>query len=303
MSYTLRDFGSYFVGGRMERVSDRAVEEIAFTAQTRYQYDPNGHYAVEAAYVQYFIPERRRDLPPVILLHGGGMNGNVWERTPDGRHGWLHALLDQGLEVHVIDNVERGRAGWMPDLWPGKPVLRTLEEAWRLFRLGPPDGFASRRAFPGQRFPVEHLEDFACHFVPRWTSTGPAQSSALQMLLERLEFASVVCHSQGGAIAATAMARAPHRVAKLVAIEPSGFELPADTSQIPRVHFFGGDFLDCDELWRGLSRDWQALVAAHSKLSYTDLSEVFPGTSHMPMMDRGSETIVETIIDVLVHPD
>ena len=39
--------------------------------------DPRGHYAVEHAYVQYYIPANRRPEPPVLLVHGGGDVGQL----------------------------------------------------------------------------------------------------------------------------------------------------------------------------------------------------------------------------------
>lgn len=29
------------------------------------------------------------------------------------------------MAIHVADNVERGRAGWDPNLWEGKPFILT----------------------------------------------------------------------------------------------------------------------------------------------------------------------------------
>jgi hypothetical protein len=52
------------------------------------------------------------------------MTGACWEATPDGRPGWLTVFLRARLPVDVLDNVERGRAGWccLPDVWDGEPV-------------------------------------------------------------------------------------------------------------------------------------------------------------------------------------
>ncbi|MCC6007008.1 MAG: alpha/beta fold hydrolase [Rhodobacteraceae bacterium] len=301
MGYALRAFGSYFVSGHVHEVRGRAVAEIAVTAQTSYAYDPNGHYAVEAAYVQFFVPEPRRQGPPVVLVHGGGMSGAMWETTPDGRPGWLHGLLARGHEVHVIDNVERGRAGWVPGRWEGAPILRTMEEAWSLFRFGPPEGFAARRPYAGCRFPVAHLESFARQFVPRWTSTTKPQVAALVALLSRLGRANVIAHSQGAAIAATAVAAAPERVATLVTLEPSGFTPPDPTAPAPPTYIVCGDYLECDALWRGLSAGWRDLAATNAAVTLIPLADTFPGTSHMPMMDLDSVGSLE-IVASLIEP-
>ncbi|MEC7574984.1 MAG: hypothetical protein VX973_08865, partial [Pseudomonadota bacterium] len=105
------------MGGRRVLISGKPTEPLHFTGATSFENDPNGAYHIEQAYVQYFIPaERKHDLP-VLLVHGGGMTGANWETTPDGRTGWLHRFLEAGFATYVIDNVERGRAGWcaLPD--------------------------------------------------------------------------------------------------------------------------------------------------------------------------------------------
>ncbi|KZY29256.1 hypothetical protein A3731_26685, partial [Roseovarius sp. HI0049] len=204
---TLRDFGSDTAGGRLHRVTEGQQRDLPVTRDVTLTFDPKGTFAVEHAYVQYFIPDPRRDAPPVVLLHGGGMTGTVWEGTPDGREGWLQMLLAEGYEVHVIDNTERGRAGFMPGLWPGEPILRSLEDAWQLFRIGPPDGFPARRAFSGQRFPAASLDALASTFVPRWLSTAPQQAAAVRAVLDRLPAPILIAHSQGAEPAFEAIAR------------------------------------------------------------------------------------------------
>ena len=226
MNYTLSDFGSYTTGGRVHAITQGAPYEVNFTRQARHLVDPRGHYAIEHAYVQYYVPANRRPGPPVVLVHGGGMSGQCWETTPDGRPGWLHLLLRDGYEVHVMDNVERGRAGFIPGLWEGDPILRSMEEAWSLFRIGPPEGFAARTPFPGQQFPVSAFDTFARSFVPRWLTTTQLQAQALIAVLERTGPAIVICHSQGGEITFDALEEAPRLFASIIALEPSN--IPAN---------------------------------------------------------------------------
>ena len=207
MSYSLRDFGSYTAGGRVIEVTEGAPYTVQFTRSASFEVDPRGHFAVEHAYVQYFIPEARRDAPPVVLVHGGGMTGSCWETTPDGRKGWLHHLLQMGYEVHVVDAVERGRAGFAPGLWEGEPILRSLEEAWYLFRIGPKEAFARRQPFARQRFPVAKFESFCRSFVPRWLVKTPLQVSGLLAVLNSIGPATVNCHSQGAEVNLDALAQ------------------------------------------------------------------------------------------------
>ena len=135
-----------------------------------YRHDGNDAYYIEQAYVQRFVPASRVQDTPVLLVHGGGMTGACRESTPDGRPGWLTAFLRAGLPVDVLDNAERGRAGWcaVPDVWPGTPIMRGEREAWEVFRLGLPENYAARTPFPGSQFPVDALAAMARQSVPRW---------------------------------------------------------------------------------------------------------------------------------------
>ena len=304
MSITLRDFGSYTAGGRIHHVDNGKAQRIQVTRDASYVHDPKGHFAVEHAYVQYFIPEDRNGGPPVVLVHGGGMHGATWETTPDGRPGWLNLLLSRGYDVHVVDGVERGRAGWVPGLWQGEPLLRSMEEAWSLFRIGPPDGFADRKAFPGQQFPVEDLERFSRTFTPRWLSTSPLQVSALVAVLERIGPALVITHSQGGEIGFDAHSSRPDLVAGMIAVEPSSVAADfAALAACPLV-LMTGDFLDADEgvsarsaLWRRFIADCEDAGQPNHLLETR--SAIAPGGSHMLMMDRHGAACLNAALETL----
>lgn len=299
MGYTLRDFGSYTVGGRTIEISGKPIEQIYFTPSTAYEYNPNGLLRVEQAYVQYFVPERSNGQPPILLVHGGGMSGAMWETTPDGRKGWLHLLLEKGYEVHVIDNVERGRAGWHPDLWEGKPIVRTMQEAWTLFRIGSIDGFADRLAYPGQLFPVSSFDRFCSTFVPRWTSTLAIQSLVLEEVLCRLGTAHIICHSQGAQVAFEAAAKAAQYISRITALEPSGLPEPDAKRAALDVSLVFGDYMENDATWQALiERSKSYSEQSCDQVNWIDLTTVgLSGHSHMMMMDQGNAEILSVILD------
>lgn len=304
MSCTLSDFGSYTVGGRMLAVSEGEPFDIQFTRDSRHRYDPRGTFAVEHAYVQFFVPEPRRRGPPFVLVHGGGMHGSTWETTPDGRDGWLSSLLRKGFEVHVVDNVERGRSGFAPGLWEGAPILRSMEEAWSLFRLGRPENFAHRQAFPGQKFPIDCHEELARRFVPRWLSTSGLHVAALTAVLERTGPAHVICHSQGGEITFDAAAARPDLFCSLIAVEPSAVaENPEPFLSFPTV-LPHGDYLDCDQRWVDRLGDWQCMAAQFAEAGVVidivdTAAAVAPGGSHLLMMDHHNIQCLDACLDVL----
>jgi len=296
----LRSFGSYYCGGDVLAMSGRAPRTVQVTSYLRQTFDENGDYAVGHAYVQYFVPERRNLSPPLVLIHGGGLCGTIFEQTPDGRSGWLHRLLDLGYEVHVLDSVERGRAGWSPYTVDQPPLTRTLQDAWTLFRFGPAEGYATRSGFAGQLFPVGHMEQFGRFFVPRWVSQARAQITALAAVVRRIGPCILLCHSQGGETAFGAADLVPDLVRGIIAVEPSGFpddEAPATRIPLLLVH---GDHLDCNAFWQDARQRWRALVshcaAASGRAALLDLNGLQPGASHMPMHDRNSDEAIAFVM-------
>ncbi|MEM7722595.1 MAG: hypothetical protein AAF376_09490 [Pseudomonadota bacterium] len=287
MTYTLRDFGSYTAGGRLHHVREGTPREVNFTKTASFMYDPRGHFAVEQTYVQYFVPEQRRDAPPMILLHGGGMHGGSWETTPDGRPGWLHLLLDRGYEVHVVDLVERGRSGFMLDLWDDEPILRSAEEAWGLFRFGPMDGYCGRQTFPDLKFPIDAFDVFQQGIVPRWLTTNGVQLAGVLAVLDRLAEATLICHSQSGEIAFEAARLRSDKVRAVLAVEPSAF--PAAELKVP-LTILAGDYLDAAPHWVDRSASWYTTTAAVRAQGGTatcldTVAQIAPGGSHFMMMD------------------
>lgn len=300
----LADFGSFYAGGRQARISGRPVREIAFTKTASLSYDPNGLYHVEQAYVQFFIPAERRHPLPLVLLHGGGMTGAMWEQTPDGRRGWLQHFVRQGHAVYVVDNVERGRAGWTPfeEVWPDAPIVRNAEESWSLFRLGRAEDYARRQAFDGQRFPLAAFDDFIRHAVPRWLGNNDAALAGLCAALERIGPCLVLAHSHGGEVAYRALQARPDLVRGVIGIEPSGFSQEVDPAAVADKPFLFvyGDYLDATPLWAKLDAAGQAyadrLAAQGGRVTRWRLADMgIRGNSHLPMMDDNSDDIAARI--------
>ncbi|MFC4276111.1 alpha/beta fold hydrolase [Achromobacter aloeverae] len=308
----LADFGSFFAGGRTVRIEGKETRAIRFTQTASFQYDPNGTYHVEQAYVQYFIPARQRHPLPIVMLHGGGMTGTMWEQTPDGRRGWVQDFLRLGHAVYVVDNVERGRAGWTPfeEIWAEAPIIRNAEESWTLFRIGSAQGWPGRQAFPGQRFPVSAFDTLMRHAVPRWLGNNDAALRGFQAVLDRVGPCVVLMHSHGGEVAFRAVQERPALVRGIIAIEPSGFspEVAAGSMTDKPVLFVYGDFLDATPLWRNLVRAGEGyaarLVEDHARVTFWRMAEMgIPGNSHFPMMDANSTDIARRISAWVIAED
>jgi pimeloyl-ACP methyl ester carboxylesterase len=296
--YTLKDFGSFHVGGRKVVVSGLPKRLMSYTPASKpTEKDPNGEYWIDQAYVQYFIPEGSEGKRPIVMLHGGGLTGMTWDTTPDGRPGWLQNFVGWGYPVYVVDQPERGRAGFsvVPDTWDGEPISRAAQEAWTLFRFGDAAGFSSRTPYEPCDFPIEALDRFIMQAVPRWTTTRAIHHAAFREVVERVGECTVICHSQGGDTAhPTAVAR-PDLVKALISLEPSGFapDLGATRLDGQRYLYVYGDHIQKHAMWvelDGVARDNVArLEAAGATVDWLDLSDAgIAGASHMLMMDRSS---------------
>jgi pimeloyl-ACP methyl ester carboxylesterase len=301
---SIAEFGSFFVGGRSLTIEGREPHSISFTDTASMWYDPNGLYHIEQAYVQYFVPTQKKCPLPVVLLHGGGMTGVMWEQTPDGRPGWAQNLVHAGFTVNVVDNTERGRAGWVPfdDVWQGPPIIRNSEEAWSLFRIGAAEHFPARIPFPGQRFPVDRLDVLAMGQVPRWLSNNPKAVDTFVAVLERIGPCAVVSHSHGGFIALQAANARPDLVKKMVLVEPSGFLASGSFSSLRDTSFLFmyGDNLDATPLWRSLTRQAgefrRELENIGASVQWLELPRHgVRGNSHMLMMDDNSDDIANDV--------
>jgi pimeloyl-ACP methyl ester carboxylesterase len=301
----LESVSSRFIGGRPLTLTGQPVEDVALSPALRdYRHDGNDVYYIEQSYVQRFVPARRVQDTPVLLVHGGGMTGACWESTPDGRPGWLTAFLRAGLPVDVLDNVERGRAGWcaVPGVWPGAPIMRGEREMWDVFRVGAPADYAARIAFPGSQFPVGALPAMVRQGVPRWPRNAALAERSLRAAVTELGPCVLVGHSQGGGLCARVAQACPDRVRQVILIEPHGLpDVPVRPGEYPPQLTVIGDFTELSPLWVRLTADMRRhtaqLRAAGLRADILDLPAAgIAGNSHNPMMDLNSDVVAGQVL-------
>jgi pimeloyl-ACP methyl ester carboxylesterase len=308
----VKEIGSFHLGGRHLTLSGLPAEDVVYSpGMAPVKVDPNGDFHTGQMYVQYVKLMTPKAKYPLLMWHGGGLSGVTWETKPDGRPGWQHFFLAAGHDVFVSDAVERGRASWSryPQVFDGAPMFRTKQEAWELFRIGPPGSYATdainRTAHAGQKFPLVAFDTFAMQSVPRWTTNDGPTQAAYNALVDKVGPCVVMVHSQGGNFGFNAALAHPSKVKAVIAIEPSGAPPPdhpglATLTGVPQL-FVWGDYMAQHPLWndnivKAPSAYAKALANLGAPVEVLDLPRVgISGNSHMLMMDTNSDEVAGRI--------
>src|SRR6266704_1393382 len=102
----IEDQGIFFVGG-VPKVTNYAIVPAADQKPS-----PN-QIIIGQMYVQFEIPvNKKRNAPPVIMVHGSSHTAVCLESTPDGREGWYPYFVRKGLSTYLVDQAGRGRSGF-----------------------------------------------------------------------------------------------------------------------------------------------------------------------------------------------
>ena len=294
---SLKDMGSFHIGGRDVVITGKPLPKLELTPGVPANIDPNGTYAVEQMYVQYFIPSEPRGRIPLLLWHGAWLTAATYETTPDGREGWLNYFLKRGWPVYASDAVERGRAGWapFPDVYSSDPIFLTKENSFARFRLA------------HSQFPMEAVDQFAKQAVPRWTTNNAATIAAYVELVDKVCPCVVLVHSQSGLFGASVAELRPDKVKALIMVEPANggdIKKAANLKSTPVLAIFG-DFIEQDPRWSQIRevdmRYFEAVRASGGSVDQIDLPKAgIKGNSHMIMMDKNSDEVAGVIQKWLV---
>lgn len=299
--YTLKKFGSFIIPGRKIEITNQPTKIVKRNENVSVEINPNGEYVIESMYVQYFIPVQT--LFSVILVHGGGQTGAIWENTPDGRDGWLQFFLRNNIAVYIVDTVERGRSGWcpFPAFWPEEPELRNDTGTWFTFRLG-----EKGKPFDNLQFPMEAFDNMLTYNVPRWNINLECSAKALSILIDRIGPCSIIAHSQGCGIAMQAIETTSSLIQKVVLIEPANFFKPniSNSANPIDVMILFGDNLAQNTFWQSmkdLAISYVQYLNQHQfHASLIELPTIgIHGNSHAMMLDRNNETVAQYILDWL----
>lgn len=297
-SYELDDFGGVFLTTSSLVDGTRTVPGVS-------------------AYVEWFKPVRAKGTS-VTIVHGGGGQGSEFLRTPDGRPGWVHALLRAGYSVYLLDRPGHGRNQWnAAALGPSLPaadyeslVPRFVEPSKHM--LWPE---ASRHS----QWPIEcsvAVDRFMASQGPMATRLEAAQAhveAIASKLFDLVGETVLLTHSAGGPCGWALSACGGAQVKGIVAVEPLGapgleHALGRFDNGLCAAPFVGRHdafappiaLVTSEASWMR-KMNFQAaeyLRSRGARLEHLDLPALgIPGNGHMVMSELNSDAVA----DVIVH--
>jgi len=186
-------------------------------------------FVTDQMYVEVRIPAKQTRPYPIVMMHGGSRSGTDFTGTPDGREGWAQYFVRQGYAVYVVDQVGRGRSGYLAasygpmrnvptDFALTRFVAQAKSKRWPQAHLhtqwpgtGEPDDAATQQVVASQ---LPAIADFGKQQI--------LNRDALIALFEQIGPGILLAHSQGGAFAWPVADARPNLIKAIVAVEPNG---------------------------------------------------------------------------------
>ena len=179
------------------------------------------HYQQGPMFVEWEAPERITRPYPVVLVHGGTLQGTEWSTTPDGRAGWAQRFLEDGYAVLCVDRPGHGRSPYHSDIMGPMGPPFSYERAREVYF---PEG-GNETQWPFAEDDPLAFDAFIAAYGPMPADLAASQSldaDRLGQLLDRIGKAIVVTHSASGPDGWLLADRRPGLIAAIVAVEPMG---------------------------------------------------------------------------------
>ena len=196
--------GEFWIPGERVQVGDHA-----------YQRGP--------MFVAWEAPEQVTQPYPIVLVHGGALQGTEWMDTPDGRPGWAQRLVEAGYAVFIIDRPGHGRSPYNPDvLGPMTPQF-AYEEGEMVFFPGKTSAKHTQWIF--DKTDAAAFDAYIAPFGPLPADIAAWQemdADRLGKLLDRIGPAVIMTHSASGSDGWLVAERRPGKVMAVVTVEPMG---------------------------------------------------------------------------------
>ena len=179
-------------------------------------------------FVEYQIPAKKTSPYPIVMVHGGGVSGNIYLGTPDNKEGWAEFFVRKGYAVYVADQVGRGRSAFIAEAYgkqsgspaqgPNGNIRETSSENandWPQAKL--------HTQRPGTGKPGDPWFDtFAAseeQGITDFATVGKVNHDALVALLQQIGPSILLTHSQSGPPGWATADSNPELVKALISIE------------------------------------------------------------------------------------
>ena len=182
----------------------------------------NGHtFQHGPMYVDWEAPAQVSQPYPVVLVHGGTLQGTEWHDTPDGRPGWAQRFIEAGHAVLVVDRPCHGRSPYHSEIIGPMGPPFSYERAKQVYL--PPGSDVTR--WPFDPDDEAGWDAFIAAYGPIPADLALSQSMdahRLATLLDRIGPAIIITHSASGPVGWLLADRRSSLVAAIVSVEPMG---------------------------------------------------------------------------------
>lgn len=172
-------------------------------------------------YVAWEAPESITQPYPVVLVHGGTLQGTEWLDTPDGRPGWAQRFVEAGYVVFRVDRPGHGRSPYHSEIMGEMGPPFSYERAREVYF---PEG-GGETQWPFAVDDEAAFDSFIAAYGPMQADLAASQTldaDRLASLLDRIGKSIIVTHSASGPDGWLIADRRPNLVAGIVAVEPMG---------------------------------------------------------------------------------
>ena len=225
------------VGEQQQKVAYQAGRQAPFWLEGTVQTSRRGQFWVPGErvtvdghsyqhgpmYVSWEAPENVTRPYPLVLIHGGAMQGTEWLDTPDGRPGWAQRFVEDGYAVFVVDRPTQGRSPFSPEIMGKIGPAFAYEEGEEVFF--PKKTFDKHTQWLFHADDTEAFDRFVAAFGPLPEDIKVWQKldqDRLAKLLDKVGPAVLVTHSASGSDGWLVADSRPDLVAAIVTIEPMG---------------------------------------------------------------------------------
>jgi pimeloyl-ACP methyl ester carboxylesterase len=174
-------------------------------------------------FVEWQAPDQVTQPYPIVLVHGGLLQGTEWLDTPDGRPGWAQRLAEAGYAVLVVDRPGHGRSHTHPDIIGPIGHAFSYEEGEHVFF--PPGDADKQTQWPFDLADANALDSFIAAFGPLPADFRESQemdAERLSRLLDKVGPAILMTHSASGPLGWLVADKRPELVVAIVSVEPMG---------------------------------------------------------------------------------